>query len=453
MNQDYVTEINVQSPAVKNAVIRCMDTIKPEAVSWLWPGRIALGKVTMIAGDPGLGKSLIGIFLAGQVSRGARWPVDNTLCPNGSVLLISGEDSPSDAIRPRLDAIRADVSKIYILDCIRDIDKDTDLPIDRDMSLKRDVDSIELKVNEIPDCKLIVIDPISAYLGNADSHNNSEIRGLLKPLADMATRKRVAVVVISHFNKGGQSSAMYRTTGSLAFVAAARAVYAVAKDQDNPDRRLFLPIKNNLGPDNSGLAYSISQTSSNIPLIQWEPDPVSISADDALSQMTDDMRSEREEAREWLCDLLENNGGGMLAEDIEKERRKDGPSQATLRRARGDLRKDGVIDKSKSFGNGKWRWYLSAASDQEALPPKREHLEQHDQTVETQGNEQLAQLAQEQQAELKAILGNILGEMGRPLTVEAVIGELVPDDYQSLVDDPEFTRNYITKTLLPRLSA
>ena len=134
-----------------------------------------------------------------------------------------------------------------------DVD-DHDERTERPFSLTDDISRLSGLVKSLNDCKLVIIDPISAYLGRTDSHKNAEVRAVLMPLADMADELNVAVLAITHLNKGG-GSAMYRSIGSIAFTAAARAVWAVTKDRDDPDRRLVLPVKNNLAQDRLGMAY------------------------------------------------------------------------------------------------------------------------------------------------------------------------------------------------------
>src|SRR5690606_15615930 len=129
------------------------------------------------------------------------------------------------------------------------------------------------------DCRLVIIDPVSAFLGSTDSHNNSEVRGVLAPLAEMAARHGVAIVAVTHLNKGG-GSALNRVIGSIAFTAAARAAYVVTRDEDDPARRLMLPAKNNLGCDENGFAYRLEGEPT--PHIEWEPTLVAMSADEAV---------------------------------------------------------------------------------------------------------------------------------------------------------------------------
>lgn len=203
-------------------VTRCMADIAPEPIQWLWPSRIALGKVTMLAGDPGLGKSMITVAMAAHVTTGTPWPVDRSECEIGSVIMVSAEDDPADTLRPRLDAAGADVSKVHVLKSVLVLDHEGKSK-DRTFNLARDVEALDNLLRQTPDCRLITIDPISAYLGGTDSHNNADVRALLTPLAAMASKHKVAIFVVTHLNKSTQANVLYRASGSLAFVAAARA--------------------------------------------------------------------------------------------------------------------------------------------------------------------------------------------------------------------------------------
>ncbi len=345
--------INAMSKTTDVVNLLCAGNVQPKPINWLWPNRIALGKLTLIAGDPGLGKSLLSIELAKHVTKGIHWPVDDTPCPIGDVILLSAEDDLADTIRPRLDATGANPNRVYFLESILEIDKQSGKAIKSCFSLKRDVAALEQVLKQKPQTKLIIIDPISAYLGGADSHNNADIRSLLSPLSELANKKRVAIVVITHLNKGNsQGSAMYRATGSLAFVAAARAVFIVTRDQEDPDRRLFLPIKNNLGTDREGFAYRIIQAGNGAAIIEWEDETITISADDALSVLSNEDRTERQDAVSFL--ERELKGGPVNSKEIYKSADACGIAKRTLHRAKSEL---GVVAYKKEFA-GSWAWKL-----------------------------------------------------------------------------------------------
>ena len=132
---------------------------------------MALGKLTIIAGDPGLGKSQLTLDLAARVTRGDRWPVDGTQAPIGSALIVSAEDAPDDTIVPRLMAANADLSKIQIVEHVADNQSSTNVPIDRELSLQRDTALLEDKIAAMGDCRLVIVDPISAFMGTTDTHD------------------------------------------------------------------------------------------------------------------------------------------------------------------------------------------------------------------------------------------------------------------------------------------
>jgi hypothetical protein len=337
----------------KPIVVRLAD-VKPEPLRWLWPGRIALGKLTMIAGDPGLGKSFLTLDIAARVSTGTPWP-DAVDQPNqaGGVVLLSAEDDIADTIRPRLDAAGAEASRIMALQAVR---QGGDAGGQRMFNLATDLAALNDAIRACNGCRLVVVDPITAYLGKTDSHKNADIRGLLAPLSELASRHGIAIVAVSHLNKSGAGPAMYRTMGSLAFVAASRASWAVARDPDDHARRLLLPVKNNLAPDTGGLAYTLQAAASGgMPSIAWDAQPVSITADEVLSiQGGDDERTAREDAATWLRDALAD--GPVPADEVKRQAKANSISVRTLKRAKIDA---GVIAKREGFGPGaKWYWML-----------------------------------------------------------------------------------------------
>jgi hypothetical protein len=237
-------------------VARCLANIQPIPMRWLWSDRLALGKLNLIAGQPGLGKSQITANMAGVISRGGKWP-DGTYAPLGSVVFITCEDDPADTIVPRLEAAGADRRRIHLLDWVRD-ERDESGEAVRSYDIGRDVTALEALCHDIGDVRLIVIDPVSAYVGGIDSHKVSDVRGSLAPLQAMAAELSVCVVMITHLNKGtNDGSAMSRVAGSGAYVAACRSAWFVAPHPQDAEKRIFTPLKNNIGDDKTGFAYRI----------------------------------------------------------------------------------------------------------------------------------------------------------------------------------------------------
>ena len=345
-----------QHEALKKLIrsVRVSD-VDPKPVHWLWQNKIALGKLTLMSGDPGLGKSLVTTAIATAVSLGARWPVGSDHAPMGSVVMLSAEDAVDDTIRPRLDAAGADCTRIHVLQASRDTNDDGEIS-ERPFSLTDDIDRLEALASGLNDCKLIVIDPVSAYLGRIDSHKNAEVRAALSPVSDMAEKLNVAVIAVTHLNKGG-GSAMYRSIGSIAFTAAARGAWAIIKDRDDPDRRLALQVKNNLARDREGMAYRVEAAENGAPVVMWEPDPVNVDIEEALSTASDEFRSERNDAIDWLKTELKD-GAEVSAKDMKQRAKEDGHSWATVRRAQGELR---IKPHKREFAGG-WWWKLPDGS-------------------------------------------------------------------------------------------
>ncbi|PHQ81814.1 MAG: hypothetical protein COB69_03630 [Phycisphaera sp.] len=331
-----------------------LDEVEPELIQWLWPGRIALGKLTLLAGDPGLGKSFVTLDMAARLSSGLTWPDDpKTPIAPGGVVLLSAEDGIADTIRPRLDAAGADVSKIVAIESVCSIDAKGH-ETGRTFDLSKDIAALDTAITSVPECRLVIIDPITAYLGATDSHKNGEIRGLLAPLSALAEKYGVAIVAVTHLNKNSGGAAIYRTMGSLAFTAAARAAWVVSKDNDDPSRRLLLPIKNNIAPDTGGLAYRIEPQGVNgCPVVAWEPDAVIASADELLSQnQSNQCGGALEEAEQWLLDVPSD--GPVSAAEIKETASRDGIKPRTLDRAKKSL---GVNATREGYASdGRWVW-------------------------------------------------------------------------------------------------
>ena len=325
--------------------------ITPEPVKWVWPARIARGKPTCIGGDPGTSKSTLSIAITATVTRGGAWPCGEGKAPLGHVIILSAEDGAADTIVPRLLAANADLDRVHIVTAVRTEDGKGR----RIFNLQADLDLLERKIKEIGDVVLVVIDPVSSYMGRGDSHKNTEVRQVLEPVGEMATRMRVAVLTITHFSKSGNNSttkALHRFIGSIAFIGAARAGFAVMEDPEEKGRRLFLHAKNNLAPPPQGLAYrlqeriAVSAKDGAEPIyasvVVWDSEPVGQTADDVLGVVGGGVRepTAKNAVVEFLREVL--GDGPVSVEAIEEQAR-----------SAGLLREKQRVNESKPFRSAK----------------------------------------------------------------------------------------------------
>jgi putative DNA primase/helicase len=352
----------VSAPLKRRLITRRASDVQPEKLIWVWPGRIPEGKLVLVGGPPGLGKSQLIAFIAATVSNGGAWPCGEGSTTPGNVIIMSAEDGIEDTIIPRLIAAGANMDRIHIVASATKPDGTGR----KTFSLKTDVDLLEAKAKEIGGVRFISVDPVSAYMGGSDGNGNVETREVLEPLADMANRLRIAVLAVTHLNKGGggtQQSALNRFAGSIAFVAAARAAFAVIEDPEDDNRRLFLQAKNNLGPKCKGLAFRMEQRlipgdilSSNI---FFESGLVTQSIDEALtaseSRRGGGQTSSKEDAAEFLAEILAHGPVDVL--EVERQARAatllDDDKRLRQNKAFRDARKDlGVLSTREGFGPG-----------------------------------------------------------------------------------------------------
>jgi hypothetical protein len=347
-------------------LVLCMAGVEAREVDWLWPGKIPLGRITLLVGRPGEGKSFATCDFAARISTGTPWP-DGSPCPLGSVLFICCEDDPGDTIRPRLDAHHADCRNIHILRMVSRIGEDGK-PRETMFSLL-DLAALEEAIKSLADLCLIVIDPIGSYLGgSADSYKDDEVRSVLAPVAALAEKYSTAVLVVAHRRKGGGTNADANTMGSVGYTGIARATWHLSRDPDNKSRRLYLPGKNNLATEGEGLAFTIG---GNPASIFWEKEPIKMSADDALVQENasghDDKPGPEPEARkaaeEWLRGMLAD--GDVAAATIREEAKDAGFSYRTVQRAADTMK----IIREKNQFNGGWQWRFPKATSQGDRPP------------------------------------------------------------------------------------
>ena len=332
--------------AVDEPILIQMSEVVSAPLRWLWPNRVPLGKLTLFAGDPGLGKSFMTLDMAARVSTGTPWPDSIEPTEVGNVIILSAEDDPADTIKPRLEALGANMDRITLLDGVK---RAKGIGY---FSLEGDLPVLERAIHKTPGLRLIVLDPVSAYLGGTDSHKNAEVRGLLAPLCSLAARYGVSATCVTHLNKSVTGKALFRAMGSLAFAAAARAAWLIAKDENDEQRRLFLPIKMNLASEPTGLAYRIEGSPAKI---EWERDAISQTADEALGSEHRPQGWQRDSCVEWLKNVL--SGEPVPVTELKELAKSAGfASWHTIERARESA---GIKVHKTGFGiGGMWVWEL-----------------------------------------------------------------------------------------------
>jgi hypothetical protein len=273
--------------------------VQPRAVSWLWPGRLALGKTHLFFGDPGVGKSFATMDLAARVSTGRDWPDGSPGGKPGRVLLLSGEDSLEETLHPRLSAHRADLNRVAVAE-VRYLETDpygklSEFPPELD----RDLRYLDQFLSLFKDHQLVIIDPIAQFLGDVDGNREKHVRNLLLRLSKMAEARQVACILVSHATKIARDRPVSRVAGSMAFVGHTRIAWGFVRDGNDPTRTLFLPLKNNLAPVHTGHAFRIVEGR-----VAWEPEPVERTLEEALQSPTRRLSPRLQAAIEWFSRRL-----------------------------------------------------------------------------------------------------------------------------------------------------
>jgi hypothetical protein len=326
--------------------VRTMADVVTKAVPWLWPGRVPLGMLTLLDGDPSLGKSTITADIAARLTRGLPMPgAAAPECPAADVLFLAAEDSAEHTIRPRLEAAGADLARCHLLDAADLGDRE------RPPKLPDDLPAIELLIAE-KGIKLVVIDPILGFLnGGVDSNSDQSARDVLHAIKLAAERTGAAVVCLRHLNKRGAGPAMYRGGGSIAFTASARSALVAAKHPDRPDARVLATVKCNLAAIPKAIGYTL-EDAGGVPRIAWG-DELDLTADDLLAAAAPPARDTAiEDAKDALAGWLD--GGPVPSEDLYRRAADAGISRRTLHRAKDAL----GVRASKAGFAGPWTWTL-----------------------------------------------------------------------------------------------
>jgi hypothetical protein len=351
-----------------------LDQVEAERVSWLWHGRIPLGKLSLLVGDPEAGKSTIALDVAARVTTGTPFP-DDAPCERGDVLFCTLEDGLADTIRPRLDAAGADCSRVHSIRAIVTESRDELIETDqgprwtttrtgeRGLQLPEDLRFYLTDVVKARGIRLVVFDPIKGYMGTGiNEWRDGDVRRVLGPLSHWAEEHDVATLGIAHLTKASQAATQYRVSGSIAFTAAARAVLVAAPDPADPDGgdRLFAALKTSLSRRPPTLKYRLEApdgTDDGPAAVVWRGESAVTARQALAAPVTDEERSAGERAREVLLDAL--NGVPRPQREVVREVCQAADvSDSVVRRV---AREVGVISKRTGFGPGAvYTWTLDA---------------------------------------------------------------------------------------------
>ncbi len=316
----------ILSSSDRELEVRSFREIDSKPVAWLWPRRFAQGKITLLTGDSGLGKSVLTCDIAARISTGRAFP-DGAPSTLGDVFFIGSEDGAEDTVRPRLDAAGADVSRIHLISGPKPNGQKFASAID----LSVQIEQLRNALSRYPDARLLVIDPIMDYLGeNTNSNRATDVRAVLSPLRTLAEHHNLCVVIINHLNKSAGSS-KNRSLGSGAFVQVARVELRVCEDPEDSNRRLLLTVKNNLAAA-PGLAYQIASATNGAGYVVWQEETVDISISEVEAAGVGKDRSAITEATEWLQSFLSE--GPVKAAEVIRQGKQVGFSESTLNRAK-----------------------------------------------------------------------------------------------------------------------
>ena len=321
------------------AILVHLSDIETQPVSWLWKGYLPIGKITLLDGDPGTGKSTICYDLASRISSGEPMP-DGQEGMQGGVVIITGEDGLQDTVKPRIEVAGGDTSKIVALRGVRTDEGVSGFMLSDFIALEEAMKSVG--------ARLVIVDPLMAFLpAGVNSWSDQSVRSVLTPLANFADEMGVCILVVRHLSKHGISHALYRGGGSIGIIGIARVGLLAGVDPENENSRILACVKNNLAPKPPSLKYEMEPVGDYF-RIRWVG--VSEKTANDILVLSNENQSAIDEAKEFLKDILSN--GPVKASDVFKQGREIGLSEKTIKRAKKMLE---ITSLKLDFSSG-WVW-------------------------------------------------------------------------------------------------
>jgi putative DNA primase/helicase len=335
-------------------IVKRASSIAPQVINWLWPNRIPFGKLTMFVGNPEIGKGMATMYIAARATRGDGWHDCKNLNSPSEVIIMSSEDTAGDTIIPRLMAQDADLDKVHIICGVMSEKGEKEFSVDTDLPALREL----LEAN--PDVKVVIIDPIMNHLGSLKGNSEQDVRTGLTPLAKLAEKHGVAIIIVTHFNKNSSNDSIHRVGGAMAMVGVVRIAWTFAEDKEDGKRKM-LPLKANIAPNVGGFEYKIipQEVFHNGQYvsegkIDWGEKTCS-SVDSAIKFKSKDEKPPLYQlAMIWLQEHLED-GEPHSAAEIFISAEYAGFKEDTLEMA---VSKLGTIKKSHQEVPGPWLWQI-----------------------------------------------------------------------------------------------
>ena len=317
----------------------CLADVEAKRIDWLWEPYVAMGKVTCLEGDPGIGKSWITLAMAVAVSNGTGLP-ECVLSAPSPVLIFSAEDDLSDTIKPRLETMGADHSRIFAYL----------LPVAFNEKGLSEIEQAIIQHNPA----LVFFDPLMAFVGEGvDIHRANQTRHILTKLKEIAERRNCAIVIVRHLTKGSKDKGIYRGMGSIDITGAVRSVLLVGVDPSNDAKRAIIHIKSNLSKKGPSLGYRLEEDS-----FTWTGRSDLTAAQVLASDLNIETESKVERAKKFLSEFLEK--GPVLMSEVVNMGKAEGISEATMRRAKKAI---GAVSKPAGREGEKgaeaWFWQLA----------------------------------------------------------------------------------------------